>query len=164
MSDKAELTCERVKALLQYDPGTGVITWTRSRGKVKAGDTTGTPDKDGYLLVTVDGKKRKSHRLAWAIHYGVWPKGQIDHINHIKTDNRISNLRDASSAVNMQNVSRPNRRSKTQVLGVVHSGSKFKAVITVSGKARHIGTFDTTDLAHAGYVEAKRRLHPGCTI
>ena len=159
------LSCARVREVLSYCPDTGILRWKVSRcGRVKAGDTAGTPDKDGYLLVTVDGKKRKSHRLAWAIHHGVWPEGQIDHINLVKTDNRLENLRDTTAAVNMQNVAKPNKRNKCGVLGVVRQGDRFKSTLTVGGRTLHIGTFSSAEAAHEGYLSAKRDLHPGCTI
>lgn len=164
-ANQKDLTPERVRERLNYDPETGLIRWRVSPNwRVNAGDLTGLPDKDGYLLVTVDRKKRKAHRLAWAIYYGVWPSGEIDHINNVKSDNRIVNLRDVSASINMQNIMNPTSRNKSGVLGVVAQGIKFKSTITSEGRTKHIGTFKTSREAHEAYLNVKRAVHPGCTF
>lgn len=81
---------------LQYNYLTGKFNWfTRQK--------TGNIDKDGYLIIRFKGKAYKAHRLAWLYFYGVWPKNQIDHINGIRNDNRIQNLRDVTADINSQN-------------------------------------------------------------
>jgi len=57
----------------------------------------------GYLKFKVGQKIIKAHCIAWALHYGEWPKQEIDHINRVKNDNRIVNLRDVSHTENMRN-------------------------------------------------------------
>ena len=164
-SNPGGLTPERVRELLSYDPETGVLRWKVSPcWRVSVGGEAGIHDRDGYLVVTVDKKKRKAHRLAWAIHHGVWPEGEIDHRNTVKDDNRIDNLRDVSASINMQNIREALPRSKSGVLGVVAQGSKFKSTITVQGHTKHVGTFGSAEEAHEAYLSVKREFHPGCTL
>lgn len=66
-------------------------------------NSAGSYDKDGYLIVKIKGKQYKAHRLVYALHYGLMPIGVIDHINGIRTDNRIENLRCVTQADNVAN-------------------------------------------------------------
>lgn len=101
---EARLSVEVVRHLLQYDPDEGLLTWKESpRYGIPAGSIAGSRNARGYIQVMVAGQKHYAHRLAWALHYGVWPTRVIDHINREKTDNRIQNLRDVPQAINLQN-------------------------------------------------------------
>lgn len=99
-----------VIAQMDYDPLTGDISWKPGRkwAKRRSGEPLGCDDgRKGYrvIYITIEGKTRqhKAHRLAWLIYHGSWPDGEIDHINHDKTDNRICNLRVVTSAENSKN-------------------------------------------------------------
>jgi ribosome biogenesis SPOUT family RNA methylase Rps3 len=97
----------------------------------------------------------------------VWPKHTIDHINGVRTDNRIGNLRDVTQQKNSENMRRPQKRTISGFLGVHVQRRKtvrYLAQIVTDGKLRHLGSYDTAEDAHAAYLEAKRRLHEGCTI
>ena len=97
--------------------------------------------------------------------HGEWPADEVDHINGDSTDNRLCNLRSVSREVNQENIRRAKRNSKTGLLGVMHTrGGKYRSAIRVRGVFHHLGHFDTAEQAHAAYVEAKRRLHEGCTL
>jgi hypothetical protein len=157
---KANLTAERLRELLDYDPETGRFS--------KNGAQRGflVPPKN-YVRVHLDGRQRLAHRLAWLYVYGEWPSGQVDHLNGDKTDNRIANLRCVSAAQNMQNIRSAKSYNKTGgLLGVCRpSGeSKYVAQISVGGVNRYIGRYDTAEEAHAAYLAEKRKLHEGCTI
>lgn len=103
-ASKKALTAEIARQFLCYDPETGVITWrTSPRYGIEAGAVAGTQIKRGYIALTFLGFKVTAHRLAWLMHHGVWPTHGIDHINRIKTDNRICNLRDVPQAENLKN-------------------------------------------------------------
>ena len=100
----APLTAERLRALLDYDPVTGVFTWKATRtGQAVAGRIAGGALHTGYHRIQIDGRAFLAHRLAWLYVHEVWPQGQIDHINGVKADNRIANLREATASQNGQN-------------------------------------------------------------
>ena len=159
------LTAERLMAAVSYERETGLFYRLPRAGNRNAERPAGTVNKIiGYAIVCVDGKQRYAHRLAWLYVYGQWPDGSIDHINGIRTDNRIENLRDVSHKTNMQNIRSANSRNSSGFLGVMPSLSKWQAQINIDGKQTYLGRFDTPELAHEAYVSAKRKNHAGCTI
>ena len=158
------LTAEFVRSALHYDPETGAITRASSAGNRLGGTVASSVSCGGYLRVSISGSRVLCHRLAFLWMTGHWPCGVIDHINGIKTDNRWANLRDVSHSVNCQNQRRAKCRTASGMLGVYLLKDRPKAAIFVDGKQIHLGTFDTKEQAYAAYVEAKRRLHEGCTI
>ena len=98
------ITQERLKERLNYDPDTGVFTWAvRGKGIKEIGCRAGTFDASGYIVIMIDAKQYKSHRLAWLYIHGEFPPDQIDHINRIKDDNRIKNLRCVTQKGNSRN-------------------------------------------------------------
>ena len=97
------VTQKQLKDQLDYDPCTGVFKRKKNRGKAKIGDVAGGINNKGYVYIRVFSVKYRAHRLAWLYVYGDFPKNQIDHINRIKTDNRIANLRDVTMSVNQRN-------------------------------------------------------------
>jgi hypothetical protein len=156
-----ELTQERLKELLSYDPNTGVFTWLVSKGCVKANSVSGTKRKDGYIQIRTNKKLYLSHRLAWLYVYGELPENDLDHINEIKDDNRIVNLRLATDQENMQNVSSP-RIDNTSGLRGVHwykARQKWQSQIMVNKKRIHLGLFNTVKEAYEAYLKAKRESH-----
>lgn len=164
-------TAARVRELLSYDPETGVFTRrVRTAQRHQIGSradfviTTGT--QAGYRRVSIDSQRFQAHRIAWLYVNGDWPAHQIDHLNCDRGDNRIENLRDVSHAVNMQNRRTPRADNVNDCLGVVlmRSNGKWRARLQLNGKGRHIGVYETKEAAHAAYVNAKRQLHPGCTL
>ena len=94
---------KELKRVLDYDPNTGVFKWKLRKGRGRIGSVAGYSNNQGYIFIGIDGIKQKAHRLAWLYVYGKFPEDQTDHINRIKTDNRIENLRDVSHKVNMRN-------------------------------------------------------------
>jgi hypothetical protein len=114
--------------------------------------------------MNIDRKNYLGHRLAWFYVNGVWPVGDIDHINGNRSDNRIANLRDVAVSINRQNLGRATSRSKTGRLGVFFNthGLPFRAAIHIHGRQIHLGNFATVEDASAAYVEAKTLLHAGC--
>lgn len=155
---------EQVSKLLAYDPDTGVLTWRSSRGGVRAGAVAGRLKRNGYVEIGVLGRLLQAHRLAWLLETGAWPTGEIDHLDGSPSNNRISNLRDVTHSANQQNLKRAQSNNSSGFLGVSSCKGSWKAQIGVGGKPRHLGTFDSPEAAHAAYIEAKRKLHPGCTI
>lgn len=156
---------KRLHELLDYARETGVFTWRASKGRAKAGAVAGCKHPKGYLRITLDGVPYLAHRLAWLHVHGVFPDGEIDHKNGVRTENRINNLRDASTLINQQNQRRARTTNLTSgLLGVSARKNKWAARIRIGGNQRFIGSFDTKEKAHSAYVEAKRIHHAGCTI
>lgn len=152
----SELTQEKLKSLLYYDHVIGIFTW------LKSGKIAGNVDSHGYWRIGVANERHRAHRLVWLYVYGEWPKGQIDHINGIKTDNSIKNLRCVSNAENGQNINNPRTRNVSGLLGVCYDNRHdvYYARIMVRGKQLNLGTFKTAEEAHEAYLKAKNDLHP----
>ena len=104
MKSKPLPSQERLKELLNYDPDTGVFTWKVKRHGVTSGSEAGCIEKYGYRYIKVDGAQYFAHRLAWMYVHGVDPAElQIDHVNQVKDDNKMSNLRLATHQQNQRN-------------------------------------------------------------
>jgi hypothetical protein len=147
------ITAARLRELLHYDQETGLFTWRVDKGyRIKAGDPAGHDNWHGYLRVRVDGKVYYLHRLAWLYVHGVWPAQEIDHINGVRDDNRIENLREATAKQNSANTRR-SRRNKSGVKGVhwVARLGKWRATIRICGFNRCLGCFEQLEDAAAAY-------------
>jgi len=136
------ITQERLKEALYYDPEIGIFTWLISGvGSAKAGVTAGYRNDSGYILLEIDCKAYRVHRLAWFYTHGEWPI-QIDHINHIKNDNRLINLRSVTHRENGINQS-IHSSNTSGITGVCWCKSKNKwiARIHVHGKQCNLGAY-----------------------
>jgi len=145
---------------LHYNPETGVFT--------KNGKPVGWKNTVGYWSVrfNVFGKKHEqAHRVAFYLMTGRMPV-EVDHINGDKLDNRWVNLREVTSSVNKQNARKARVNNKTGLLGVCYKPkrNKYHAQIVVNRRHYHLGYYDTAEEAHEAYLEAKRKMHEGCTI
>lgn len=162
-----DLLPSQLRELLRYNPKTGHLFWKGSPARcVKAGSLAGNIQRsNGYRYICVGGRSIRAHRIAWAIFYGAWPADTIDHINGIRDDNRIENLRNVTRTENAQNERKARVSNKsTGLLGAYRVGNKFRAIIHVDGKPKDLGRFDSAEDAHTAYLLAKRRFHAGCTI
>jgi hypothetical protein len=158
-----ELTQERLRELLDYDPETGVFVWKvyRARG-ARAGDTAGTSKSNKlYLRIGIDRINYYAHRLAWFWVTGVFPKYEIDHKDGDGFNNRFSNLREATHGENGQNL-RLSRRNKSGYRGVYFCNSKgsWASRIVVNYVTIDLGQHSTPEKAYAAYLKAKASLHP----
>lgn len=166
----AQLTPERLRELLNYDPETGVFTWRVNRNvKTKAGDVAGCAWGNlkcpSRISIGVDYRKYLAHRLAWLYVTGEWPTDVIDHRDVDATNNVFKNLRDVTDSANKQNVRVPRSHNKLKVLGVTKNGKNgYMAMLTLNGVRYYLGTYRTTVEAHAEYVAAKRKLHEFGTL
>lgn len=158
-----DLTQERLFEALHYDCDTGLMT-SKSRGRngLMAGCINGV----GYRVIRIDKRLYAAHRLAWLYQHGCWPTGVIDHVNGIRHDNRLINLRDVPKLQNHQNMKGAQKNSGTGLLGASFSERRqhFIAQIAVDGKRRYLGAYPTAELAHQAYLDAKRALHPCNTL
>ena len=156
---KHEIAQELLKEHFEYCDGH--LWWIKSTSnRVKVGQRFGSYDRDGYILGGLRGKKYLEHRLIWLYHYGKWPKECIDHINGIKDDNRIENLREATRQQNSFN-RKSGRGSSSQYKGVCWCklSKKWKAQYWYNGKRCHVGLYETEEVAAEAYRETTKNLH-----
>ena len=166
MTHKNIISQERLKHLFDYQPDTGNFYWKVANGRrVRVGDIAGHLNYKGYIVIGVDSKVYMAHRLAWIYVYENQPLNYIDHLNGVKTDNRISNLRDVSIQTNNENRRFALKSNKASgVLGVYWNNGKWRAMIGKNRKAISLGNYDTIEEARQAYIAAKRELHIGCTL
>jgi len=155
------LTQAELQSKLHYDPETGIFTWIKSTGSVKANKIAGYLTTQNYLRIKIFDKNYLAHRLAWLYVYGYFPKEFIDHINGIRNDNSINNLREASMTQNNQNRHVASKNNKTKLIGAtLHKHSKkYCASIKANYIKYYLGYFDTAEEAHQAYLNAKKIYH-----
>lgn len=166
---KAVVSHERLLEVLDYEPETGLFRRRiPMQCRVKVGEVAGgRKGAKGHIQIRLDGRLYLAHRLAWFYVHGRWPAQCIDHIDGDPANNRLSNLRDVAQRINLQNRRTPSSANKTsRLLGVsfCRRTGRWRSCIRVEGRQKSLGYFDSENEAHARYVEAKRQLHPGCTI
>lgn len=150
-----------LRSAIGYDPETGILTRKKKTGQnVVVGKEAGWKDSQGYRRVRVLGRCWASHRLAWSLHYGEEPAGIIDHINGVRDDNRIQNLRIVTPSENTQNMHSVRSDNETGVTGVRKRGGRYEARICINGKTVYLGGFPSAQEASDAYRAAKMRLHP----
>ena len=151
------LTAERLRALIDYNPSTGEMTWRVSRGNVAAGAPVAVSLSRGYRIMGVDYIKYPAHRLAWLYVHGEWPNQHLDHINGIRADNRMCNLREATGTQNNMN---SDRRCDSSNLfrGVTFNKQKRRWQAKYSNE--HVGFFRTPEEANIAYLAEVNRQMP----
>ena len=156
----------QLKEILKYDSDTGIFTWNKKiSSKTVIGKVAGCL-RNGYITINILGTRYQAHRLAMIYTQGYCDSYDVDHINGIKNDNRIVNLRFATRSENKQNILKKQPNNKSGYMGVDwHKATGFwRATITIMRKQKHIGLFKTPEEAHSAYLKAKRELHPFSTI
>lgn len=166
--NKSCIELDELKRLLHYDLQTGAFTWKiKTCRKVVPGVVVGYIRPDGYRIITVNKIRYRANRLAWFYVTGEWPKFDVDHIDGNTRNDAFNNLRDVTTAQNVQNQKFPHKRNKTGgFLGVSKqkNRSKWRARICTNGKTILLGTFNTPEEANEAYLKAKRINHSTCTI
>nr|DAI86932.1 MAG TPA: endonuclease [Caudoviricetes sp.] len=154
MKTNTVLSSHRLRELLQYNPLTGIFSWRVSCGNGKQpGSEAGTKSLNGYIKIQIDGRQYLAHRLAWLYENGEWPCKDIDHINRIRHDNRILNLKNVSCRENHNN-----RSNNTSGFPGVHfrkDTRRWKASIRINGSLIQLGNFETPERASIAYRIAK---------
>lgn len=146
------MTQDQLRLFLRYEPDTGLFFWLLNKGTAKAGSVAGTPASNGYTNICINRKIYKAHRLAWLYVYGVLPLNQVDHINGVKNDNKIDNLRAATNQENAQNhVWLGTNFDKKK--------NKWQSRIRVDNKRVFLGYFETENEARQAYIKAKKEHH-----
>jgi hypothetical protein len=150
---------DELKRFFAYDARTGLITRRLGMSQYPRGSVAGSRQHD-YIYVEYHRCRILAHRLAWALYYGDWPNGDLDHINFDRMDNRIENLRIASVAANQRNRG-VQSNSSTGIKGVTRhkQTGKYMAKISLNKKATYLGIFDDPHEAAHAYNRAAIRLH-----
>ncbi|MGA7001260.1 MAG: HNH endonuclease [Pseudolabrys sp.] len=150
------LSAKRLRKLLNYAPATGIFRWRVRRGGPKTVDHVagGIHPSKGYRQICVDGKLYRANRLAWLYMTGKWPKLEIGYINRNISDTRWANLRAMTPS---QRGATSRRRNKHGVRGIwITKSGKYVARITVAGKKKYLGLFDTIEKANVAYTRAAK--------
>ncbi len=159
------ITHEELTALLDYIPETGDLLWkVKNNRRIVIGSRAGTINDHGYIVIRLNGLRYRAHRLVWLYVNKTWPTNDIDHINGQRDDNRIENLRDVTTAENIQHQTAAQKTNKTKLLGVSKRKHGFIARICTNGVIKHLGSFKTPEEAHQAYILAKRKLHATNTL
>ena len=145
-------------SVLQYDPDTGKFTYNLSRGSRSKGQVAGSLHGSGYRYIELNNYGYAEHRLAWFYSFKEWPEGSIDHIDRVKDNNILDNLRDVSHSDNMRNKSiGVNNTSGFLGVSFYRPTSRWKASYVLDGKPKHIGYYDTPEEASLAYIEYKNK-------
>jgi hypothetical protein len=157
------LSLEQVRSQLNYNQDTGVFTWKiQKRGKgVVIGGVAGTQGKDSSWVNCIDGIDVGAHRLAWFYVHGYWPTNEIDHIDRDPSNNRLSNLRGATSGQNKQNTLARKSNKSTGIKGVGYDAERqqYQAGIAIN-KKRFSKRFDRLEDAIVWRSNMERVHHP----
>lgn len=156
---EAKISLETVREHLRYDPQTGLLWWLVPRPGRKLDKPAGTVRSDGYATLMLHGKHFVAHRLAFALANGHWPKGEVDHIDGDRANNKIENLREVSSQEQCRNKARPSN-NKSGVVGVSWHKvrKKWRANIRADHRLRYLGLYDSFDGAVAARKAAETEL------
>lgn len=157
-----------LRQLLRYEPHTGKLFWLERPERPQfsaryAGKEALTSVRHGYMCGEIFNKPVAAHRVAFAIYYGRWPNGEVDHINGDRSDNRISNLRDVTRKVNSRNMKKSaSNRSGVTGVSFYKASKKWQARIMSDGKYLHLGYFDKFKDAVSARKDAELKIgyHP----
>jgi len=164
---ETEITPTLLRQYVEYDPVTGSLKW-KPRGKKRfdtklAGRPAFAQLSGGYLVGRIGGVNLKAHRVAWAIHYGQWPDGPLDHINGDGCYNAIDNLRSVTEGENARNRGRTeNNTSGEPCVSWYARDGKWQVKVTANRQQKHVGFFDDLGNAVAARNQAWKEngFHP----
>jgi len=163
-----------VNECLSYDERSGRLTWkSRPRNHFKsargwqlfqtkfAGRAAGTvAATTGYIVVNFGkGNLFAGHRLAWVIHHGEWPNQHLDHIDGVRSNNAISNLRECARSQNQANRGAQRNNGSGLKGAHRHTDGVWRSRIKLGKRYLDLGLFTSPEAAHAAYVAAAPKLH-----
>jgi hypothetical protein len=156
------LLLQEMKEFLRYNKETGLFAWIKKPNdrspNIKVGVPLTKPNATGYLTITFKNKTYQTHRIAWLFVYGGFPR-IIDHINGIKSDNRICNLREATRSQNGMNRAIPkNNTSGYKGVSFMKETGKWRARVIVNYIPTCLGIFDTPELASEAYKKYAKQV------
>lgn len=156
----SKLSVERIHELFLVDVDSGTFLRKESRGPSKKGSVAGCLAGAGYRYLMVDKKLYLEHRLVWFVAHGRWPESCIDHVNGVRHDNRIQNLREATVAENLKNTSKPKTNtSGFKGVSFEKAAGKWSAKARVDGSHHHLGYFHSAEEASTAYQRFARVAH-----
>jgi hypothetical protein len=149
-----------LRRFFSYDQQSGLLRWRVPRGRSTVGDEAGSPNKDGYKTVGLNGKNYKVHRIIWKLVTGNAPAEQIDHVDLDRANNRWINLREATCCENKQN-SRTSASNSSGVKGVSYNKSerKWEAYIMAERRFVFLGRFKTLEKATSAVADVRVKMH-----
>jgi len=154
------ITHDELKSLFSYDPSVGVFIRKIDRGPFKAGITAGTKGNQGYIRIQIGKKIYGGHQLAWMYIHGEFPSKLVDHINSIRHDNRIENLRECSVSQNSTNKKLgANNTSGAKGVSIHKPTGRWQVNISVNKKQRNFGYFNDFELAELVAIEVRNKYH-----
>jgi hypothetical protein len=169
MGMKTDISITELAQLLRFDPELGLLTWLpRPRHMFTSDKQYGTWNtrfankqafthigRDGYYCGCIHGSVYKTHRVGWTLYHGEWPADYLDHINGVRTDNRIENLRSVTRGENSKN-RRLYKKNNTGHNGISWRESTKKWIVQIQsgGTKMHLGVFTKLDDAVAARLEA----------
>jgi len=147
------LTRNRILSLLDVDIQTGRLVWIHHDQRPDLIGTEAGSINEGYRRVRIDTYELYACQIVWFIAKGDWPKHTLDHIDTVKLNDGIDNLRESSKAQNAANA-KINVRNTSGFKGVSKSGNKWRADIRVDGTSKNLGRYNTPEEAHAVWYKA----------
>lgn len=138
-----------------FEYSDGQLFWNENGKSRKMGVAVGAIRDNGYIQVGYNRKLYLAHRIVWEKHNGPIPEGMmVDHINHIRDDNRIENLRLVNCKDNTRNTSiRSDNNTGHHGVCWCNRRLKWYARINIDGKNKFLGYFITKAMA----IEARKQ-------
>lgn len=147
------LTATYVRSILDYDSETGDLVWKVNRGqRALKGKIAGSHDREGYKKITINGISYRAHRIIWLWITGNWPISLIDHINGIRDDNTIDNLRESNHQQNQRNQKKPMNNTSG------YKGVSWNKCNKIWSSNICLGSFKTKEEAAEAYNKAAEKL------
>jgi len=154
---------QELRSAFSYDYSTGKLYRKIANGFVEQAPSISS---NGYARVGFKRRRYGAHRVVWALVTGQWPVLDIDHINGIRDDNRLCNLRHVDRSTNLENTRSAKSHNKSG--GVLGVSISHKGLITsriqTKGVNMYLGSFKSVEAASSAYLEAKRDFHKGSTL